>query len=317
MKNELDELFRYCQIPRAGQRYLSLYCKNEALKNFSSNHEAFKYLNPYGLACRFFFATKDVPYLYHFLPGKDLEKILQSGIFYIGNQKNMNDPLEKDYVWLKVRKYLKDHSSSSDVVTKFDSLKKIAYSRMLDTYVWSFTREINSKYFSHNYGNMAFEVKTSLIWKFLNKSNKKFNSKNLFHVELVPSVYPIKICYDIDVQNEYIFYLAKLFLQACEEHDLESCEYLISVLTFYMLVFKNNTWSQEKEYRFLISRPIENGKEMCDCYFLGKPKIKGLINPKILSSVIISKSQKSKNYISEIKKSLLNQGFNSTRIKEY
>lgn len=312
----LQELFDYCNIPKAGRKIISddFDLKTQAIEGFSKDNDSFKYLNPISLACRFFFDTKEIEYLYHFLPISDAVNIIKSRTFYIGNQNDMNDPLEKNFVWYKCRDYLKNFYKSQYVLEIFDSLKHYALENMLDTYVWSFTTGKNT-HLLHNYGQAALEINASLTYKKLNINNHIFPAKDVLNVVLVPGVYPIKVCYDESVQNDYIFHLADYFFELINKYDdVETCKYLIHVLTFYMLVFKGKSWSKENEYRFLIARPIIKNKKSYDYLFNNKPKIKGSIEPSNLVSILINKEKMES--VDFLKHVLMDNGFEDVTISK-
>lgn len=315
MYKNLQDLFDYCSIPTAGQKIISndFDLKDKAIEGFSEDKDSFKYLSPISLACRFFFDTKEIKYLYHFLPINDAVNIIKSKTFYIGNQNDMNDPLEKSFVWCKCRDYLQNVHESQYVLEIFDSLKEYALQNMLDTYVWSFTTGRNT-HLIHNYGQAALKLNASRTYEQLNTNNHVFASTNKLNVDLIPGVYPIKVCYDSSIQNEYISYLADLFFKLVGEYDdIETCKYLIHVLTFYMLLFKDRSWSRENEYRLLISRPITKNHRSYDCLFRNKSKIKGKINQSNLVSILISKEKKKS--VSFLKQVLIDNGFENTTTK--
>lgn len=316
MDKDLQELFDYCNIPKAGRKILSddFDLKAEAIEGFSEDHESFKYLNPLSLSCRFFFDTKEIKYLYHFLPIDDAVNIIKSRTFYIGNQNDMNDPLEKDFVWNKCRDYLKETYRSKYVLEIFDSLKNYALENMFDTYVWSFTTGRN-QHLLHSYGRAALKLNASITYQQLKINNSNFTAKNVLNVVLVPGVYPIKVCYDESIQNEYIYHLADYFFELINEcNDLETCKYLIHVLTFYMLVFKGKSWSKENEYRFLIARPINKRKKSYECLFYNKPKIKGNIEPSNLYSILINKEELAS--VDFLKHFLVDNGFENVTVNK-
>lgn len=314
MHEDLQELFDYCGIPMTGQEIIAndFDLKNKAIKEFSNNKDVFKYLNPISLSCRFFFNTEDVTCLYHFLPITDAVNIIKSKTFYIGNQNDMNDPLEKNYVWYKCREYLEKVYNSKRVLKEFDNFKDYALKNMFDTYVWSFTVGRNT-HLLNNYGQCALKLNSKITYRQLKSSNCNFSSTVVLNAILIPGVYPIKVCYDESIQNDCISHLADYFYELISQDDLDSCKYLIQVLTFYMLVFKGESWSKENEYRLLISRPVNKKQKSYDCLFHNKPKVKGNIVPNNLLSILITKENM--NLVDSFRQLLIENSFENTTIK--
>lgn len=163
MEQDLEELFSYCEIPKWGQKqFCSMHeSLTSVIQRFKANPYLFKHLDISAIMCRFFWSEKEIPYLYHYLNKSDLIKIIKSRKFFIGNQEDMNDPLEKKYVPTKALHALQNRKESNK---KVEYLKGIVFNDELDTYVWSFTKNPYS-YAMQNYGDTVFSVNTRSLIK--------------------------------------------------------------------------------------------------------------------------------------------------------
>ena len=100
MQYDIDQMFKYCEIPEDGKQYFFEDSnENRKIMLAAFNHNSFmsKYIYMPILALRFVFNTEKYEKIYHYLNHESLVSILKDKCFYVGNQQEMNDSLESSF----------------------------------------------------------------------------------------------------------------------------------------------------------------------------------------------------------------------------
>lgn len=315
----LDQIFEDCHFTQAGKEVILSNWINDTKNIYSKNPEIFKYCTPYGITGRFLFNQNDRSTLYHYLPWKDLKKIIKSKKFYIGYQDQMNDPLDRKYIYGIARNLLIKRRVSTSTLNAFLQLSKRT---VFDRYIWSFSAN-NHSLAMQNYGDVAMEMDVNSIIDYLtNKNDEFYIIKKLKDRPKLP-IFPVKVCYDPKVHYEYANVAINKFIDGFNNHDYINMMFGVEAFDFYSMIFKRKILEEEQEYRFIISRvkPIKESWHTWDKKINTRNKIIGEVTKDNLKSIIVNhkisenKTVQWDNAISKIHNSLEENGFLNTRVR--
>lgn len=287
----------------------------EALNSmFDEDSDFFKHAFPTKIAKRFFADPAKYPILYHYTDINGLKGIISSKIFRIGSQYYMNDPEENIYTFKLAKNCLIKMGASDSEISFFDQdFHKVRF----DPYVWSFTYN-NYSQALQNYGDFALEfhnqeLQENLVEQ-LNPGIESFEEMR----EGNSLVFPLKVEYNTQVQQEYISSVMSTYLNAyrnlwIDESDMYSImEHCYRALTLFSLCFKNSLLYQEEEIRFVIFRISNDNKLHPDTMINKKPWVFFPFNNHLIHKIIYSRNI---NNLVEVKNLLINNKFNASLLE--
>lgn len=270
-------------------------------------------------------APSQYPDLYHHTSEEGFKGIITSHREMITSQYYMNDPRENVYVTELALDYLrKDTRLSESDLNTFD----ISFHQtILDIYVWSFTNNEHSKTLATpEYGNFVLHFKNEKLQKDMEfQLNKKHvDMYNLPY--LGDRVFPLKVEYDLDKQQEYVESVMETwknaYLSYKNDKDAGMSSTMLNVmskcyiaLALCSLCFKDDNWKNEKEIRYVVIRNKKSSENMAchpDDFRNGKPKIFYDFNPQILKEVICKDPECD---ISQVRNLLAENGYEKTRVR--
>lgn len=285
MINDVEQMFKYCEISEDGQQYFfkdSIENQKIMLAAFKHNPFMAKYIYIPMLALEFVFNTENHKRIYHYLNHENLLPIVKSKCFYVGNQQEMNDSLEGKYSWSLSSDLLDEKENSPQIKELFEEVKR---RQPFDSYIWSFTLDENNMALQ-NYGDIAVVMnpqKTfeSLASKYTNPEFKDMSTGNAF-------IFPLRVIYDRKTQIEYLSNTLDIWLNSIKIGNYGDYQDASLAMYLYSLVFKHPKYHQEEEIRYIINKiPDANGNGY-DVKIGGKRKLEAPFLPTLCNEIIVN-----------------------------
>lgn len=319
MLDDIEQMFKYCEIPKDGQHYFfNDTIENQQIMRAAFKHNSYmaKYIYMPILALRFIFNTENHKRMYHYLTHENLESILSTNKFYVGNQQEMNDSLEGKYSWDLAAKLLKKKDHSPQIKKLFEDVRK---RRPFDSYIWSFTLDENNMALQ-NYGDIALVMNPQKTFKCLaNKyTNPKFRNMNTGNA----FIFPLRVTYDCEIQVEYISNTLDIWLDSIKSGNYGDYEEASLALYLYSLAFKHPKYHQEEEIRYIINKIPDDSGNGFDVKINGKKKLEAPFLTSLCEEVIVNhKADESKTenidiVQTKVRKILDQYGFGNTVVKK-
>lgn len=295
-QEDLEFLFSYCEIPADGQKYMvddeedHLELIKAWIKGFQADPFDSRYTYIPFIMARFCYYCNDERMLYHYLDHRNLEKILESKIFLVGNQFEMNDSTEGKYTWDIAEKILKKEKCSSIFIKLFSSQRLV---KPFDYYLLSLTQNRDSQALQ-NYGDVSIGIDSKKLEKMI------FNKYTPDILVMTPDgnpinmksgnayVFPVRVQYDEEIQSLYIRNTLNILKTAYYTKNEERFNRASTALHFYSLFFKSPKYRQEEEVRFIIGKVENENGDGFDRIVNGKRKIELPFIPELLDSVIVN-----------------------------
>lgn len=208
-------------------------------------------------------------YINEFKKSFEIIQNMPKSIYHYTSCDAIFNIIKNNSLWLTDRRYMNDMMDSEYISKRFfDSLPKLQETNLLKPlspeYVFSTTLEENSFFHYSQYGNYRIEFDREELFAFISDCITTLDTAD----RLANPFYSDEVIYDESLVNKIVKYVSKEYFENLKQDletpfsDFKDFRKWRDIFLHFSAIIKQQGFSTEKEYRFVLTTSSTNKKKM-------------------------------------------------------